>query len=618
MRKPEGRFSGMDSGLSGSVNVPAKCSQLSLGERRELVHKIAQWSEDAPKVLTSFTRGELREIICAEMAKTEKRFKRQRKKDNPSPLPTELDHSHCGSFKENLRILICQNLACRATLSPEDVFCKRCSCCICHCYDDNKDPTLWLTCESDPPDEGESCGMSCHLRCAFRHEKAGLNDGCSTKLDGSFCCVSCGKINGIMRAWRRQLLVAKVARRVDALCLRVSLCHKILEGTEQYKELLKIVGTAAKTLENEVGPLDLACMKMDRGIVNRLSCGAEVQKMCSSAVETFDSMFSNPDSGYIKHKDSPTCRIHFEESSATTVIVVLEYEDCLLEEFLGCRVWHRKSTMKDYPEEASYIVLKPEKRFKLIDLDPSTEYFCKVSLFSNTGTLGTWEAKWLTPVSNGSSVPILHDHGEEKDALIVDAQLSKDLMNCSNTKLALGNHFAELQSLNDIKKNKNDGSLVLHSKIKLGDRFAKLQSLNDINNNNNDGSLALHPYTMKVSLASPTFNSPSTPCRSDKITELSGLGSKKHLKESDYEYSVRVIRWLENEGHIDTDFRVKFLTWFSLKATMQQRRVVSVFIDTFVDDPPSLAGQLIDTFTDEICNEQKLVLQPGFCMRLWH
>ena len=30
---------------------------------------------------------------------------------------------------------------------------------------------------------------------------------------------------------------------------------------------------------------------MARGLVNRLSCGAEVQKLCSSAIEAFDSMF---------------------------------------------------------------------------------------------------------------------------------------------------------------------------------------------------------------------------------------------------------------------------------------------------------------------------------------
>lgn len=93
------------------------------------------------------------------------------------------------------------------------------------------------------------------------------------------------------RTWRRQLLVAKETRRVDELCLRISLGHKILLGTELFKDLQKTVETALQILTNEVGPLNLLCTKMARGIVSRLSCGAEVQKLCSSAVEALDSMF---------------------------------------------------------------------------------------------------------------------------------------------------------------------------------------------------------------------------------------------------------------------------------------------------------------------------------------
>lgn len=79
------------------------------------------------------------------------------------------------------------------------------------------------------------------------------------------------------------------ARRVDVLCLRLSLSYKILIGNDKYKELLKIVESAVTALENEVGPLDRASATMDRSIVNRLSCGATVQKLCASAVEAFDS-----------------------------------------------------------------------------------------------------------------------------------------------------------------------------------------------------------------------------------------------------------------------------------------------------------------------------------------
>ncbi|KAK3027042.1 hypothetical protein RJ639_041197 [Escallonia herrerae] len=201
------------------------------------------------------------------------------------------------------------------------------------------------------------------------------------------------------------------------------------------------------------------------------------------------------------------CHIHFQKSSPTTTNIILEYEDRLFEEFLGCRLWHRKSTAKGYPKEATCIVLRPERRFKLIDLDPSTEYVCKVSFFSKTRTLDVLEAKWVTPMFGGSSISVSDEElGEKEDA----------------------------------------------------------------------------------------------------------------LKESVYEYSVRVIRRLEHEGHLSADFRVKFLTWFSLKATVQERRVVNVFIDTMINDPQCLAGQLIDSFMEKICSEQNVECRHGLCTKLWH
>ena len=92
----------------------------------------------------------------------------------------------------------------------------------------------------------------------------------------------------------------------------------------------------------------------------------------------------------------------------------------------------------------------------------------------------------------------------------------------------------------------------------------------------------------------------------------------KRLEESDYEHSVRVVKWLEHEGHMDEDFRVKFLSWFSLRATEQERNVVNVFVHVLLDDPPSLAGQLMHTFMDKISSEQKPVSRHGLCFRLWH
>ena len=101
------------------------------------------------------------------------------------------------------------------------------------------------------------------------------------------------------------MVVAKEARRVDVLCLRLSLSYKILVGTNKYKELLKIVESAVTVLENEVGPLQRASATMDRRIVNRLSCGAQVQKLCASAVEAFDRMMASKCFDHVNEMESP-------------------------------------------------------------------------------------------------------------------------------------------------------------------------------------------------------------------------------------------------------------------------------------------------------------------------
>ncbi|XP_021855259.1 VIN3-like protein 2 [Spinacia oleracea] len=585
----------MEANLKGLVLDPTKCGGLPLEEKRELVREIAQWPEDAPEILSSFSRKELLEIICAEMGKERKysgftklrmiqhllqlisKNSKRKNIDIDNDLDLSMAKSQNGAKKQrksdqdslqNLSrsksevvktLLLCPNLACRATLTQDDGFCKRCSCCVCHHYDDNKDPSLWLTCDSDPPNEGDSCGMSCHINCALKHERTGILKNCKRgKADGRFYCVSCGKINDLMSTWRKQLLVVKEARRVDVLCLRISLCHKILDGTERYKDLHKPIDIAAKKLRKELGPLDRVCEKMGRGIVNRLACGAEVQKLCASALDAFDALSTQPYTCGLDQENTLTCQIRFEESFPTSVVIVLDYNDRLFEEFLGCRIWHQKSALKSYPEKPSCIVLKPEKKFQICDLQPDTEYACRVSLFSCTSIFGTWEAKWLTPPSV-EMFPLVSDEqvSDEHDDVIIDEK-----------------------------------PMSFFKSATVDDHTAKLRSLNDINDTHIVSSGSINPITpSKVDTRQDLVVGPSIGPSNKMVVE--------ELNRS-YEYCVKVIKSLERVGHLSIDFRVKFLTWFSLKATMRERRVVSAFVDTMVDDPPSLAEQLTDAFADEI------------------
>lgn len=85
--------------------------------------------------------------------------------------------------------------------------------------------------------------------------------------------------------------------------------------------------------------------------------------------------------------------------------------------------------------------------------------------------------------------------------------------------------------------------------------------------------------------------------------------------DDNFEYYVKVIRWLECLGHIGSDFRMKFLTWFSLRSTEQERRVVITFVHTLIEEPNSLAAQLLDSFSEIVTCKR---LCSGFCSKLWH
>lgn len=88
-------------------------------------------------------------------------------------------------------------------------------------------------------------------------------------------------------------MTAKDTRRVDILCYRVSLSQKLLKWTEKYQKVSEIVDEAVRKLEADVGPLTGLPVRMGRGIVNRLSSGPEVQKLCGLAVESLDFLRSD-------------------------------------------------------------------------------------------------------------------------------------------------------------------------------------------------------------------------------------------------------------------------------------------------------------------------------------
>ncbi|GJN39206.1 hypothetical protein PR202_gb28308 [Eleusine coracana subsp. coracana] len=356
-----------------SVLDPAKCRLLSVKEKKELIHELSKSPGTALELMNKWTRRDIMEILCVE----------------------------------------------------------RCSCCICFKYDDNKDPSLWLFCTSDESVQEDSCGLSCHLECALKDKRSGiLQSGSeqSKKLDGGYYCTHCGKQNDLLGCWKKQLLIAKNARRLDELCYRILLSHKLLVSTEKYLVLHAIVDTAMKKLEAEVGPIT-GTLDVGHDIVGRFPVGVEVQKLCTCALETLH-MFSSA-------------------------------------------------------------LIANSKNQKLGDLRETESEL-------NPGLL-------VVPIA----------------------------------------------------ENEINGSSAMSFKSK--DDFKTVPSKPEIE---------------------PGNSSNKSPC-----VKLAVVGKKDESSEASYEYYIKVMRWLECEGHIEAKFRMKFLTWFCLRATLHEKRTVGAFVDNLLDDP---------------------------------
>ncbi|CAA2991714.1 VIN3 2 [Olea europaea subsp. europaea] len=703
---------------------PSKCSKLSLEQKRELVYELSNWSDGATDILQSWSRQEILQILCAELGKErkytgltklkiidhllrvvcekksqvcgtasnpeaqhsqetgERTPKRPRKSDHPNRVLVAGNTATTNVLDGDLcNTTYCKNSACKAKLSNGDVFCKRCSCCICHQYDDNKDPSLWLVCNSDPPFHGNSCGMSCHLECALKHEKSGITkDRQDEGLDGSFCCMSCGKVNDLLSSWRKQLIVARDTRRVDILCYRLSLSQKILAGTKHYQDLYGIMDTAVKKLEEEVGPLTGLPVKKARGIVNRLTSGPEVQRLCASVVDSLDLMLSNRVSAVPFDHDMLAAQlIRLEDVDVSSLMVILNCADSNLGNVTGYTLWYRKADDADYPAEPTFRLFTPNSRYLLSGLTPDTHYLLKVVPHGSNGDVGMCEVRFQTssspnkfsdvnskslevdrsqsPATNCSSLSNPSSVEDETNNVVpcsngddnregnylgycrnVDKTASINLLNdtnnCSDERqkettrnaVPLLDEEHNADDVNIKNKDSSDGQMVKKTSPDNGSNNprptglecvpytpCKLENVKDGIGKNNGPKLAGKDLDIVSRRDEPQAGSSSKKSIGERLDEeCSGIGDK------DFEYYVKVIRWLECNGHIEATFRQKFLTWYSLRANPQEVRVVKVFIDTFIEDPASLAGQLVDSFSDVISNKSSSMVPAGFCMKLWH
>ncbi|KAG8084399.1 hypothetical protein GUJ93_ZPchr0010g9115 [Zizania palustris] len=562
---------------------------------------------------------------------------------------------------------ICKNLACKAVVTSEDSFCKRCSCCICHQFDDNKDPSLWLVCTSEN-DGKNCCGSSCHVECALQHKKVGCFDlGKIIHLDGSYSCASCGKVSGILGYLKRQLVIAKDARRADMLCHRIYLSYRLLERTSHLKELYDIIEDAKSNLENEVGPLDGMSAKMARGIVSRLSAGSNLQKLCSLAIQKADELLSSPDL-HLQDSLPAACRFKFADITSSSIVIFLKKTLSASSDIIrGYKLWYWKSREQPSMEEP-VVLSKDQGKVLVFDLDPCTEYSFRIISFTDDGILGHSESKCYTGSNEMSFKRTMQNVGgksgnsqahrrERTQAFKSTGFKIRDVGKMLRQAWAEEGHFQGFcddmhegscdRSVTDVEQpeNSEQGQLLSGACRKLQFKF----SVPDLNveasipmdfspekcyNSKNGPVRSNDSGGSETCAVGQSAEPPAVESRPEgKVKELHGVCiesceqdvasavcQEKQLVrprelDEDFEYCVKMIRLLECKGHIENDFRMKFLTWFSLRSTENDRRVITTFIKTLVNEPSGLAEQLIDSFGETInCKRQR----NGFCNELWH
>ncbi|XP_020114087.1 VIN3-like protein 1 [Ananas comosus] len=556
----------------------------------------------------------------------------------------------------------CKNSACKAVLSSQDTFCRRCSCCICHLFDENKDPSLWLVCESETDDK-DCCGLSCHIDCALQHKNVGCVDlgGQTMHLDGSYCCASCGKVSGILGCWRRQLVVAKDARRVDVLCHRIHLSYRLLDGTSNFKELHQIVKEAKAKLETEVGPLDGVSAHMARSIVSRLSAAVDVQKLCSLAVEKANDWLRSSQLEP-KHKDAlpAACRFRFEDITSSSLVIVLkETFSPPSDAIKGYKLWYWKSREEQPSEKEPIIFTRAQRRILIYNLQPCTEYAFRIISFTENADLGHSGSKCFTKSVEIIHKQTAHDSAQGCSSSVRREGKKRNSKPSSGFKIRNVGKFLRLawaqeecsydelfqedgeedscggsgEALPETAEEDQATPASSHridlNAVSIPDLNAEAECSPDENGCSSEKNELVRSNGSDDFGEAPAVESRSEGGKQPNVIQEETcdedstlvVGSPHRFSngsgqlDDNYEYCVKVIRWLECLGHIEKGFRMKFLTWFSLRSTEQERRVVITFIRTLIEEPNSLAGQLLDSFSEIVTCKRP---RNGFCSKLWH
>nr|CAB3445609.1 unnamed protein product [Digitaria exilis] len=439
---------------------------------------------------------------------------------------------------------------------------------------------------------------------------------------------------------------------VEILCSDLG---KERKYTEKYLALHGIVDTALKKLEAEVGPISGA-PNMGRGIVSRLTVGAEVQKLCAQAIDAMESMYSGASPANSKNQRPcmvPPNFIKFEAMTQTSVTVVA-FKNSI--ELGSWEVRMKTSCQKEDPrssvpggagleqnngspkansdgqsDPSSEGVDSNNNTAVYADLNKSPESdveYCENPEILDSNKASRHPSERMDNLQDiemaAARVTEVTDM-EEAPGLSASA-LDEEPNPCVQTVLLRESSNSVEHSQRTVvprsqdKSNAPDGNeLVIIAPRYTGS--VPPTAPRGIENGKENGGRSFKPKPCDKIVQNGSSKPEREPGNSsNKRTsgKLDDIGHKDASSEASYEYCVKVVRWLECEGYIETNFRVKFLTWFSLRATPHERKIVSVFVNTLIEDPVSLSGQLVDSFSETIYSKKRSSMPSGFCMDLWH
>ncbi|KAF8389376.1 hypothetical protein HHK36_026071 [Tetracentron sinense] len=371
---------------------------------------------------------------------------------------------------------------------------------------------------------------------------------------------------------------------------------------------------------------------MVRSIVNRFSSGPEVQKMCAFAVESLESMLScsilnpPPDDKIQEPSFISSNLIRFEDVCPTTLTVVLDSEDASLEELVGYTLWHCKADVMDYPAEPTCTLFKPNARFLVSDLTPGTEYLFKVVSFCGRSELGMREIKFtmIGAGKNASKSLLLHETDKTDSGKLCDD--IKDIIDARNTSTGSGQEGSPGDSLSVLDDEHVMGEAMIKSTIQTESQKDSTNSTNGDqvfdapkaeNKHSEEGQLVEEISTdngsntlvRKDMEVVPFVHSsdPILPCE-EELEDGSGKAEEPQVGSSTKKKRAGWDKGCLRDGSLEREYQY----------CVKERRIVKVFVDTLIDDPACLAGQLIDTFLEGISSKRPPAVPTGLCMKLWH